>query len=321
MIRNFALSLLAMTIATTALAEDKPAKVALDWASYNPTSIVLKTKGWLEEDLKKDGIAVEWRQSGGSNVAIGFLNSGKLDFGSTAGASSLVGKVDGAEIKTIYVYSKPEWVALVTRSDSPIKSVADLKGKRVAAPRGTDAHVFLVRALAEHGMATDDAKLVAMAHANGKAALLSGDIDAWAGLDPLMAEVELAGTGRLFYRKADFCTYGVLNVKTDFAAKYPSVVKRVLVNYEKARQWALANPAELVALMAEVTGIPKDAVAKQLGERTDLSNPVIGAAQREAIVAAGLVLQKAGMLPAGVDVAATADSLLDSSFLPQPVKF
>ena len=320
MFRRLALSLFAVTLATSALAEDKPAKVALDWATYNPVSVALKAKGFLEDDLKKDGIAVEWAKSGGSNVAIGFLNAGKVDFGSTAGAAALVGKIDGAAIKSIYVYSKPEWTALVVKPDSPIKTVADLKGKRVAAARGTDPHIFLTRALAENGLSPNDVSVVVMAHANGKAAMEAGDVDAWAGLDPLMADAEVNGTGRLFFRAPDFNTYGVLNVSTTFAEKYPSTVKRVLAAYEQARLWSIAHPDELTALMIEATGMPKAVVAKQLGERTDLKDPVVGPKVRAAILAAGITLQKVGAVPETVDVTATLDAMLESSFLPKAVQ-
>ena len=84
----------------------------------------------------------------GSNKALEFLNAGSIDFGSTAGAAALVAKINGNPIKSIYVYSRPEWTALVTRKDTGITKVADLKGKRVAVTRGTDPHIFLVRALA-----------------------------------------------------------------------------------------------------------------------------------------------------------------------------
>jgi sulfonate transport system substrate-binding protein len=317
MLRHLAATLIAMTVAGGALAEDKPAKVSMDWATYNPVSVALKAKGFLDEEMKKDGIAVEWTKSGGSNVSIGFLNSGKIDFGSTAGAAALVAKIDGAAIKTVYVFSKPEWTALVVKPDSAIKTISDLKGKRVAAARGTDPHIFLTRALAENGVAPTDVTVVVMAHANGKAAMEAGDVDAWAGLDPLMAEAEVKGTGKLVYRNADFNTYGVLSVTADFATKYPTAVKRVLAAYEQARLWSMSHPDELLALMVEATGMPKEVVAKQLAERTDLKDPVVGAKVRSTIQAAGVTLQKVGALNEKVDVAATLDAMLDPTFLPK----
>ena len=76
--------------------------------------MVLKQKGLLEKEFAKDGISVVWVQSAGSNKALEFLNAGSIDFGSTAGSAALVAKINGNPIKSIYVYSRPEWTALVT---------------------------------------------------------------------------------------------------------------------------------------------------------------------------------------------------------------
>src|SRR5690349_923224 len=130
-----------------AFAADKPKTINIDWATYNPVSMVLKEKGLLEKEFAKDGISIRWVQTLGSNKALEFLNAGSIDFGSTAGAAALVAKINGNPIKSIYVYSRPEWTALVTGKDSKITKIEDLKGKRVAVTRGTDPHIFLVRAL------------------------------------------------------------------------------------------------------------------------------------------------------------------------------
>jgi sulfonate transport system substrate-binding protein len=157
-------------------------EIRLDFATYNPVSLVLKEKGLLEKEFQKDGIAVRWVQTLGSNKALEFLNAGSIDFGSTAGSAALVAKINGNPIKSIYVYSRPEWTALVTRKDSGITKVADLKGKRVAVTRGTDPHIFLVRALAEAKLTDKDVKFVLLQHPDGRLALERGDVDAWAGL-------------------------------------------------------------------------------------------------------------------------------------------
>src|SRR5204863_7697828 len=127
-----------------AFAAGKPREIRIDWATYNPVSMVLKEKQLLEKEFAKDGIAIVWVQTLGSNKALEFLNAGSIDLGSTAGAAALVAKINGNPIKSIYVYSRPEWTALVTRKDSRIASVAELKGKRVAVTRGTDPHICLV---------------------------------------------------------------------------------------------------------------------------------------------------------------------------------
>ncbi|HEY9817819.1 MAG TPA: aliphatic sulfonate ABC transporter substrate-binding protein, partial [Candidatus Obscuribacterales bacterium] len=252
-----------------------PSVVRVDFAYYNPVSLVLKDKGWLEEDLDKDNVNVEWVQSQGSNKALELLNSRSIDFGSTAGAAALLGKANGNPIKAIYIYSKPEWTALVTRADTGITNVEDLRGKRVAATKGTDPHIFLLRALDQVGLSERDLEVVQLQHADGRTALERGDVDAWAGLDPHMARTELEQGSQLFFRNPDLNTYGFLNVREEFANTHPTYVERVLAAYERARQWSIENPAELEAILAKTAGLEKNVAAKQL-ERTDLSNSVIG---------------------------------------------
>ncbi|HRP79680.1 MAG TPA: aliphatic sulfonate ABC transporter substrate-binding protein [Aquamicrobium sp.] len=291
-------------------AADKPDAITIDWATYNPVSMLLKDKGWLEEEFAKDGIAVTWVQSLGSNKALEFLNAGSIDFGSSAGAAALVSKINGNPIKSVYVYSKPEWTALVAGKDSGIETVADLKGKTVAVTRGTDPHIFLVRALQGAGLTEQDITPVLLQHPDGATALVRGDVDAWAGLDPMMANVELNDGARLFHRDADANTYGILSTREEFLESHPDLVKRVLAVYENARKYALDRPDEVKASFIAATGLPEAVADKQLNERTDLSNGVIGEAQRNSILEAGLVLQKAGIVDAGVDVRQVLDDLI-----------
>src|SRR5436190_3024175 len=223
------------------LAADKPKEIRIDWATYNPVSMLFKDKGILEKELAKDGIAVRWVQTVSSSNALQFLNAGSIDFGSTAGSAALVAKINGNPIKSVYVYSKPEWTALVTAKDSKITKVADLKGKKVAMVRGTDPHIFAVRALLAEGITERDyTPVLVQQHADGGTALIRGDVDAWAGLDPMMAQHEILDGARLFYRNPDANTWGILNVREDFAKDNPEIVTRVLKAYEEARKYSLA---------------------------------------------------------------------------------
>jgi sulfonate transport system substrate-binding protein len=294
-----------------ASAADAPKEIHIDWATYNPVSMVLKQRGLLEKEFAKDGISIVWVQSAGSNKALEFLNAGSIDFGSTAGSAALVARINGNPIKSIYVYSRPEWTALVTTKDSKIASVADLKGKRVAVTRGTDPHIFLVRALLGAGLSEKDITPVLLQHADGKTALIRGDVDAWAGLDPMMAQAEIEDGARLFYRKADANTWGILNVREEFLKANPDIVRRVLAIYEDARKYSLGHYDELKQTFIGITKLPETVVDKQLKERTELTHSRIGAPQRESILAAGLALQQAGVIDAKVDVKASLDALID----------
>ena len=305
--------LAAVTVAAGAALAQAPKEIRVDYATYNPVGLVLKERGILEKALEADGIKVRWVFSAGSNKALEFLNAGSLDFGSTAGAAALIGKINGNPIKSIYVYSRPEWTALVTGAKSEITKVADLKGKRVAVTRGTDPHIFLVRSLADAGLTEKDVKLVLLQHADGRLALERGDVEAWAGLDPLMAAAEIESGARLFHRKAADNTWGVLNVREEFAEKNPELVRKVLKAYEEARAIALANPAEVRKALVEATKLSDAVIERQL-TRTELTHSNIGPAQAETILAAGLALQQAGVLPASTDVKAAVDALLDRRF-------
>jgi len=312
--RSLLVSAFAATLfPAAAFGADKPKTINIDWATYNPVSMLLKDRGLLEKEFAKDGISIRWVQALGSNKALEFLNAGSIDFGSTAGSAALVAKINGNPIKSIYVYSRPEWTALVTRKESAINKVEDLKGKRVAVTRGTDPHIFLVRALQQVKLTEKDITPVLLQHPDGKTALIRGDVDAWAGLDPMMAQAEVEDGARLFFRNKDANTWGILNVREEFLKDHPDLVKRVLTVYEDARKQSLANYDDLKRVFIAVTKLPDAVVDKQLKERTELTHSKIGAPQRDSILAAGLALQQAGVVKADVDVRATVDALIDAS--------
>jgi len=275
----------------------------------------MKDRKSLEKEFEKDKIKIRWVLSLGSNKALEYLNGGSIDFGSTAGAASVIGRANGIPIKAIYVYSKPEWTALVTNKGSGIKSIKDLAGKRVAVTRGTDPHIFLLQALDGVGLSEKDIKPVLLQHPDGYRALVSGQVDAWAGLDPHMAKGELETQTPLFYRNADLNTYGILNVREDFASKYPSIVKRVLKVYEDNRKYSLANKEDLKKSLIKAVKL-KDAVAqKQLNERTDITNPFIGDKQINTFLAAGNILQKIGVIKDSISIKEVVNDLVDKSYL------
>jgi sulfonate transport system substrate-binding protein len=297
-------------------AADKPKEIRVDWATYNPVSMLLKDKGFLEREFAKDGIAIRWVQTNSSANALQFLNAGSIDFGSTAGSAALVGRINGNPVKSVYVYSRPEWTALVTTKDSTINKVEDLKGKKVAMVRGTDPHIFLVRALFSAGLSDKDIiPVLVQQHADGGNLLIRGDVDAWAGLDPMMAQHEIKDGARLFFRRPEANTWGILNAREEFARDNPDIVRRVLSAYEEARKYSLANYAELKKVFIAVTKLDDAVVDKQLKERTELTHNKLGPAQRESILEAGVALQKAGVIGANVDVKKSVDDLIDDRYV------
>jgi sulfonate transport system substrate-binding protein len=289
-------------------------ELRLDYAYYSPSSLVLRRFGWLEDDLKKDGIAVKWVFSAGSNRALEYLNGNSIDIGSSAGLAALLAKANGNPITTPYIFSRPEWTALVVAKDSPIQSLKDLKGKKIAATKGTDPYLFLLRALKTVGLKRSDIEHVALQHADGRAALEQGRVDAWAGLDPIMASAELDSGARLLYRNVAFNTYGFLNVRQDFLAAHPAEVKHVISAYERARLWILANTTEAAKIVSEEAKVSLKVALLQIKLRTDLSNPQPSTEHVKALQAAAPILLDEALVRPGTDLNQAIASLVDTRF-------
>jgi sulfonate transport system substrate-binding protein len=304
----------ATALPASVLAADKPSEIRLDYAYYSPSSLVIRRFGWLEEAFKADGIAIKWTLSAGSNRALEYLNANSIDIGSTAGLAALLAKANGNPIRAPYIFSRPEWTALVVPKNSPIKSLADLKGKKIAATKGTDPYLFLLRALHTVGLKRSDIEHVALQHADGRAALEQGRVDAWAGLDPLMAASELDAGSRLLYRNVAFNTYGFLNVRDDFITRYPNEVKRVIGVYEKARLWIRANPSEAARILSEEAKVTLPVALLQVKLRTDLSNPQPGSEHVKALQAAAPILVDEQLVRPGADLNKAIAELVDTRF-------
>jgi sulfonate transport system substrate-binding protein len=278
---------------------------------------VIKDQGWLEDTLGDD-VTVEWVQSAGSNKANEALRAGAIDVGSTAGSAALLARSNGSPIRTIDVYSQPEWAALVVPAGSQITDVADLAGRSVAATKGTDPYFFLLQALDEAGVDPADVEVQNLQHADGKAALENGSVDAWAGLDPLMAASQADAGSTLLYRNVDFNTYGFLNATQEFLDASPDLAQVVVDAYEKARAWAQENPDQVVAILAEVAGIDPAVAQTVITERTTLDiDPVPGQAQRDVLEVVGPIFVESGDVASQDLVDAALDELFEPTFAEQ----
>ncbi|MFA9217070.1 MAG: aliphatic sulfonate ABC transporter substrate-binding protein [Sphingomonadaceae bacterium] len=295
--------------ATAALKE-----LRLDYAYYSPASLVLRRFGWLEEEFKADGTAVRWVLSAGSNRALEYLNANSIDIGSSAGLAALLARANGNPIKAPYIFSRPEWTALVVRKDSPIRTLADLKGKKIAATKGTDPYLFLLRSLQTVGLKRGDIEHVGLQHADGRVALEQGKVDAWAGLDTHMAASELESGARLIYRNVAFNTYGFLNVREEFLATRPNEVGRVIKAYERARAWIRANPREAAKILSEEAKVSLSVALLQIKLRSDFSNPQPGSEHVKALQLAAPILRDEALVKADTDLQRAITELVDTRF-------
>ncbi|MEX5271681.1 aliphatic sulfonate ABC transporter substrate-binding protein [Kocuria sabuli] len=286
--------------------------VVVDWATYNPLSVVIKEKGWLEAAFAEEGTTVEWVQSAGSNKANEALRAEAVDIGSTAGSAALLARSNGTPIKVVDLYSQPEWSALVTTPGTGVESVADLEGRTVAATKGTDPYFFLLQALEQGGVDPADVTIQNLQHADGRSALENGQVEAWSGLDPIMAAAEENGA-ELFYRNVDFNTYGFLNAHENFLEERPEAAQTVVDVYAYARDWALTHPDETAQLLADAAGIELS-VAEKVLERTDLDiDHVPGEEQLAVLEKVGPIFVDSGDVTSQEDIDEALASLVEST--------
>jgi len=308
------------TTATTApgasaasVADPALAELRIDYATYSPPSLVLKKQGSLEQALP--GTTIKWVYSAGSSNALNFLQGNSIDFGSTAGAAALLSRANGNPIKVVYIYEQPEWTALVVAKDSTAKDIRDLRGKKIAAQKGTDPYFFLLRTLNQAGLSQADIQYVNLPHADGRTALERGQVDAWSGLDPHMAASELQAGSKLIYRNKDFNTYGFLNSREDFLRKYPETTKKVIELYERAKRWIVDNPDQAAQILADEAQINLEVAKRELNDRMNFNTSGIpGEAHASVLRAVVPIINAEQLANPGANVDKAVTDLVDGSF-------
>ena len=303
----------------SAAADPALGELRLDYATYSPPSLVLKKQGWVEEAFK--GTTIKWVYSAGSSNALTFLQGNAVDFGSTAGSAALLARANGSPIKAVYIYEQPEWTALVVGKDSTAKSIVDLKGKKIAALKGTDPYFFLLFTLDQAGLSQSDIQYVNLPHADGRTALERGQVDAWAGLDPFMAATELQAGSKLIYRNKDFNTYGFLNGREEFVKKYPETTRKLIALYERAKRWIVDHPDDAAKILADEAQIDLSVAKRELIERMSFTvSGTPGDAQAAVLRKVVPIITKEQLANPGSDVNKAVTDLIDGSYAKAVIK-
>ena len=297
-----------------------PDTLSIDYATYNPLSLVIRHQGWLEETLAPHGVRVNWVFSAGSNKANELLRSNSVDIGSTAGSAALLNRANGAPTRIVGIASRPEWSALMVPPGSDITDVAQLAGRTVAATRGTDPYFFAVQALEAAGVDPADVEIQNLQHADGRAALAGGSVAAWSGLDPIMAKAEAEGA-RFLYRDLALNTFSVLNATESFLEEDPETAQTVLDTYERARAWTLEHPDETVGILAEAAKISPDVARTVILERTNADVSLVpGQELLDALTGVGRILVDTGSVDYQHQVDAALASILDIRFAEEAIR-
>jgi sulfonate transport system substrate-binding protein len=198
---------------------------------------VLKVKGYLEDEFKKDGVTIDWQFPRGTGPAINeaFAN-GQLDFASYGGLPNIVGRGAGLRTRVLAGYGTTP-TFLVARNGPGIAGIADLKGRKVSVQLGTVLQLALSEMLRHASLSEKDVQIFDLMTADQISALQSGDVDAIVGTSSVLSTVE-RGYGKVVFTtkgRADSASnFGSFIVAEDFARKFPDVTQRVLQNFLKA---------------------------------------------------------------------------------------
>lgn len=241
-------------------AADDPAEFSI---GYQKTGlpVIAKQQQIIEKALESKGVTVKWVEFTAGPPLIEALNVGSINVGWVGDAPPIFGQSAGANI--VYAAALPsngEGEAIFVKPDSPIRSVADLKGRKIGVGKGTSAHNLLVAALEKEGIAFTDIEPVYLSPADAAAAFANDKIEAWSVWDPFLAIAEVRYQPRILTRSGDVLdvnTYFVAN--KDFAQAHPEYVSTTIAALGEAAAWADKNRDKVAQALHEVTGVPLEA--------------------------------------------------------------
>jgi len=259
---------LAMSLAPQTQAADKPEVVRITYVSspFNVPSIVMRAKGYLDEAFKPHGIRVESPEITSGAAQVQAIAAGEIQIASVlGGTSAILGKANGADVQVIAAYSRsPKAFNIMARGDGP-SSVADLKGKTIAGPKGTTLHQLLAAALAKAGLSLNDVNHVNMDLGAARAALLAGKVDAATLAGNNALAVEQAGGKIIVNGDGIIAPTTVIGVRGEFLRDHPDLVQAYLSAHRKALDFMAANPDEALKLAAEEQKISVDDARRMMG--------------------------------------------------------
>ncbi|PHV40396.1 sulfonate ABC transporter substrate-binding protein [Janthinobacterium sp. BJB304] len=237
-------------------------QVRIGYQKYG-TLTLLKGRGTLEKRLAEQGVGVKWTEFPAGPVLLEGLNVGSIDFGTVGEAPPIFAQAAGANL--VYVGNEPASPAseaIVVPKASGLRTLADLKGKKIALNKGSNVHYLLLKALEKAGVAYADIQPVFLPPADARAAFERGSVDAWAIWDPFLAAAEKQlGARVLADGKGLVANYQFYLASRTYAEKNPEILRIVLDEVAKVDDWGRNNPDEVATILSAQTGLGKDVVA------------------------------------------------------------
>jgi sulfonate transport system substrate-binding protein len=262
--RRQTLGLFGAAAATAILPSVRSARAAatefrIGWQK-NGVLALAKRRGALEKRLADQGITVSWSEFTSGPPLLEALGAGALDFGATGDVPPLFAQAAGGALYYVGIYrGSPAGSAILVRKDSPIKTLEDLKGKKVAFKRGSSAHNVTVKALRKAGLKPEDVQQVDLAPPDAAAAFKNGSIDAWSIWDPYLAIAEADPDTRILTTAEGIVdSYSFFLANKDFTDANGTVIVNVLDELAKVGRSAQDNLEQTIKELSEITGVPVD---------------------------------------------------------------
>jgi sulfonate transport system substrate-binding protein len=237
-------------------------EVRIGYQKYG-TLTLLKGRGTLEQRLAQRNVTVKWTEFPAGPQLLEGLNVGSVDFGTVGEAPPIFAQAAGASL--VYVGNEPPSPgseAIVVPKDSKLRSLADLKGKKVVLNKGSNVHYLLVKALEKAGLGYKDIDVVYLPPADARAAFERGAVDAWAIWDPFLAAAEKQlGARVLADGKGLVANHQFYLAARPYAEKNGEIVRIVLEEIAKVDEWGAKNPKEVAQILSAQTGLDVDVVA------------------------------------------------------------
>lgn len=284
-LRRSLVALFAAAISFGAITQAQAETLRIGYQKYG-TLVLLKAKGSLEKRLAEQGIEVQWTEFPGGPQLLEGLNVGSIDFGTTGEAPPIFAQAAGADL--LYVAHEPPAPtseAILVPKDSSLKSVSELKGKKIALNKGSNVHYLLVRALEDAGLKYSDIQPVYLPPADARAAFERGSVDAWVIWDPFQAAAEHQLQARTLRNGEGLvANHQFYLAARPYAEKHPEVVSVLVEEIRSVGGWIRQNSAEATQQVAPLLGlapeITRTAVERQAYGAQFISPDVVEAQQQ-----------------------------------------
>jgi sulfonate transport system substrate-binding protein len=260
--------ILVLTAAVPAtLAQHSPSDrvVRIGYQKYG-TLVLLKARGSLEKRLAPLHIEVQWTEFPAGPQLLEGLNVGSIDFGTVGEAPPIFAQAAGADL--VYVGNEPAAPAaeaVIVPRNSPIKSVAELKGKKVAINKGANAHYLLVKVLEKAGVRYNDIDTVFLAPADARAAFERGSVDAWAIWEPFLSAAERQTGARILVNgEGVVSNHQFFLAARPYAAKRRDVVAIILEEVATVDEWAKTKTKEAATALQPEIGLDEPTLEQSL---------------------------------------------------------